>query len=292
MPPTGIPPGIGGSLPKDRTSLAAHILIAALLALLFYPTLAWLVRSWLSDPYYTHGLLVPPIAALLAWRQVRQVRAEPRRRGGWMGTLVVAVSLVVAVWAMRWQDHVVASLALIALLVGLLLYLEGWSRLRHWLFPLLFLVFMVPLPFIDRASPWMESFAARWATALARLAGIEAAQRGGEISLPGTTLLVGATCSGLRSLVAMVTIGVGWVYLVEGRWWAKGIMLLAVVPLVVLSNVLRIAVLLVVAELLGEEAAMTYYHGWSSPVLFLMALGLLLLLGRMLRCHQLRADIF
>jgi exosortase len=202
------------------------------------------------------------------------------------------VSLAVTIWAMRWQNYFVASLALVPLLIGILLYLEGWPRLRYWLFPLLFLALMVPLPFVDLASPWLESFSARSATALARLVGILAVQHGGEITLPGTTIVVGAPCSGLRSLVTMVTVGVGWIYLVEGRLAAKALMLAAVVPLVALSNVLRIGILLGVATLFGEGAALTYYHDWSSPILFLMALGLLLILGKILGCSRVRDDIF
>jgi len=90
----------------------------------------------------------------------------------------------------------------------------------------------------------------------------------------------------------MVTVGVGWIYLVEGRSWAKALMLIAIVPLVTFSNVLRVAILLVVAVLFGEDVAMSYYHDWSSPILFLMALGLLLVLGRALGCARIRDDIF
>lgn len=277
---------------KRKTDLAAYGIIAGLLVLIVYPALTWLVKSWVSNPYYTHGFLVPPIAALLAWRQWRRLVAEPRQRGSLIGVLVTVVSLAVTIWAMRWQSYWVVSLALVALLIGILLYLEGWPRLRHWLFPLLFMALMVPLPFVDLASPWLESFTARGGTALVRLVGISAVQHGGEITLPGTTTVVGAPCSGLRSFVTMVTVGMGWIYLVKGRLAAKALMLAAIVPLAALSNVLRIAILLGVATLFGKEAALTYYHDWSSPILFLMALGLLLILGKILGCSRVRDDIF
>jgi exosortase len=283
---------MGCPLAKHRTDLAAYAIITALLALLSYPALIWLVKSWLSNPYYSHGFLIPPLAALLAWGQWRRLLAEPRRSETWLGLLVAAASLAIVIWAMHWQNYAPAVLALVALMAGILLFLEGWQRLKHWLFPLLFLAFMVPLPFVDRASPWFEAFTAQWATALARLVGIQAIQQGGEIVLPNTTIVVGAPCSGLRSLVAMVTVAAGWIYLVQGRLAARIVMLAAVVPLVALSNVLRVAILLVVAVLLGEEAALSYYHDWSSPILFLMTLGLLLILGKMLGCSKIRDDIF
>lgn len=276
----------------SKTALLFYSLIAALLFLLAFPALAWLAKSWMSNPYYSHGFLVPVIAALLAWREWKHVVAQPRGSENWMGLIVAVPSLIVIIWAMRWQNYFVVSLALVALLVGILLYLEGWRRVRHWIFPVLFLAFMVPLPFVDLASPWLEAFTARFATALATLAGIPAIQQGGEITLPGSTIVVGAPCSGLRSLIAMVTVGAGWVYVVQGRAWAKALMLVAVIPLVALSNVVRIAILLAVADLFGEEAALSYYHDWSSPVLFLVALGLLLVVGRILGCSRIRDDLF
>ena len=270
----------------------AYSAILGLLLLLLYPALGWLVASWLSNPYYSHGFLIPPVAALLAWRQWSRLRAEPRRGENGLGLALTAASLAAIVWAMRWQHYTVVWLAAAALLIGILLYLEGWPRLRHWLFPLLFLALMVPLPFIDRLSPWFESLTAHWATALARLAGIAALQQGGEIALPGTTIVVGAPCSGLRSLVAMGAAALVWIYLVQGRLAAKALMLAAIVPLAIASNVLRIALLLVIAVWWGPEPALTYYHDWSGLVLFLMALGSLLVWGRVLGCYQVRDDIF
>ena len=277
---------------RVRIEQVAYLLVASLVILLFYPAFVWLVRSWLSNPYYAHGFLVPLIAGVLAWRQWRFMVEEPRQGGAWLALLLTVVSLGVVIWAMRWQNYFVVALGLVMLLVGILFYLEGWSRLKYWLFPLLFLAFMVPLPFIDYASPWLEAFTAQSATALARLVGISAIQQGGEITLPNTAVTVGAPCSGLRSLVTMVTVGVVWIYVVEGRPTAKALMLLAIVPLVAVSNVLRVAILLVVAQLFGEDIALSYYHDWSSPVLFLIALAMLLILGKVLHCSRVREDLF
>lgn len=276
----------------QKTAWLTYLLLAVLLALLAYPAGVWLVRSWLTNPYYTHGFLIPPLTAVLIAGQRRALAAQPRQGGSVLGLAAAAALLGVVLWALNWQNCAVVLWALIGLAAALLLYLEGWPRLRLLLFPLLFLALAVPLPLVDRASPWFEAFTARWATGLARLVGIEARQMGGEIALPNTTLVVGAPCSGLRSLVTLITVAVGWIYLVQGRGWAKLILLTAVVPLAALANVLRVGLLLVVAQVWGADAALSYYHDWSSPVLFMTALGLLLLLGRLLQCHRIRDDFF
>jgi exosortase len=270
----------------------AYMRIAGLLGLLLYPVGGWLVRSWLVNPYYTHGFLIPVFAAVVAWRQWRRVKEEPRRGETWAGMGLAGVSLAVVLWAMRWQDYAVVALAIVPLLAGILLYLEGWPRLKPWLFPLLFLTLMVPLPAVDRLSPWMASFTARWAVGLARLVGVAAVQQGGEITLGGGSIVVGAPCSGLRSMVAITTLGIAWIYIVEGRWMAKLALLASLLPLVATANVVRIAGLLAVATLFGHDVALTYYHDWSGLLLFLLAVGSMLGLGKVLGCAQVRDDIW
>lgn len=277
---------------KKAMALAAYSGIAGLLVLISYPALVWLVLSWRSNPYYSHGFLVPIIAAVLLWRQWHQAATQPHQGGAWAGLLITAFGLATLLWSLRWQDYAVACMAMVGLAIGILLYLEGWPRLKPLLFSLLFLTLMVPLPIVDRASPWFEAFTAKSAAALARLFGIAAVQQGGEITLPNTTVTVGAPCSGLRSLVAMLTVGVCWVYLIEGRIAAKVVMLAAILPLVALGNVLRIGLLLVVAQRFGQQIALSYYHDWSSPILFLVSLGLFLLLGKVLGCSEVRSDIW
>lgn len=273
-------------------SAMAYVLIAGLLVLLLYPVGGWLVRSWLVNPYYSHGFLVAPFAALVAWRQWGRVAAAPRQGETWAGLGLAAASLAGLVWALRWQDYAFAALASIPLLAGILLYLEGWPRLEPWLFSLLFLALMVPLPAVDRLSPWMESLTAGAAAGLARLVGVAAVQQGGEISMAGGSIVVGAPCSGLRSMVAITTLGVAWVYLVEGRWTAKLALLFSLLPLVAAANVVRIAGLLAVAAAWGHDLALTYYHDWSGIVLFLLAVVGMLGLGKVLGCGQVRDDIW
>ena len=87
---------------KERTPLIPYGVNSILLILLFYPVLIWLVKSWLNNPYYTHGFLIVPLSALLVWRQWRYVVDEPREGGTWIGLILTVASLAAVVWATRW----------------------------------------------------------------------------------------------------------------------------------------------------------------------------------------------
>ena len=163
----------------DGQRIVAYAAIAALLALLLYPVARWLVTSWLVNPYYSHGFLIPPMAAFFAWRQWPRVAREPRRGETWPGLALAVPGLAAVVWATRWQNHVVAALAVVPLLAGIFLFLEGRARLRPWLFPLLFAALMVPLPIVDRLAPWMEAFTAHGAATVAHLLGLQVVNREG-----------------------------------------------------------------------------------------------------------------
>ena len=99
---------------------------------------------------------------------------------------------------------------------------------------------------------------------------------GAQISLPNAELVVGAQCSGLRSIVTLLTLVALVIFLVEGAWWKKVLLALSSILIAVVGNVVRVASLLVVANIWGADAGFKYYHDYSGIVFFLSALALLL----------------
>ncbi len=163
--------------------------------------------------------------------------------------------------------------------------------LRQLAFPLLFLAVAIPLPWLERFSPFLEAAVARYATAWVRSVGVAAANAGSQVSLAGTTFVVGAPCSGLRSLVALVTLALLFGYMLRGPVWARALIVVAAIPAALLANLVRVASLFWVANVFGADAGMGYYHTLSSPVLFVIAFGLLIGLSYGLRCSEIRADL-
>jgi exosortase len=276
-----------------NTRLAATALIGLLLAALFYPTLRWLVGEWLGNDYYSHGPLVPVISGLVAWRLWRSWPAERRIIGsenpGW---IPVAVGLLAYLFALAQRAYFIASLAMIVTLAGLVWTLLGAATVRRMAFPLLFLVFMVPLPFIEPLSVPLAQTTGAISGNLVRLCGVPITVSGAQVTLPNANLVVGAQCSGLRSIVTLMTLVGIVVFAVQGPWYSKALLALSAVVIAAFGNVLRVASLLGVAYIWGPEAGFNYYHDYSGIVFFLSALALLVLFTRLLGCREIREDIF
>ncbi len=270
--------------------IVAGVIILSLVALLFSSTLAWLVYNWMNNSYYSHGFLVPLISGFFLWRR-RDAFGREGREPDTLGLIPLALGLVAFLIAQVWQAYYLSSFAFVVLLSGLALYFLGDKATRRIVFPLAFLLFMIPLPFINRLSPALESFTATTSTSLVSLLGIPASNIGSQIQLQNSSFVVGAACSGLNSVVALATLVVIFVYILEGSPRAKIILLAMAIPIAVVANIFRVSSLLVIAHLFGAEAGMTYFHDYSSPVLFLLAFALLILVSRLVGCSEIRRDI-
>jgi exosortase len=276
-----------------RFGVVTAALIGILLLALFYPTIRWLISEWLGNDYYSHGFLVPAISAVLAWRLWANWPPEQRQiKSASAGLIPLALGLGLYLTALSARAFFVASLAMILLIASLVWFLLGTAALHRLWFPIAFLLFAVPLPFVEPLSVPMAQFTGGIAAGVVSLFGMPITVNGAQVTLPNASLVVGAQCSGLRSIVTLLTLVALVVFLVEGSWQAKALLALSSIPIAIFGNVLRIASLLVVANAWGVNAAFTYYHDYSGIVFFLSALGLLLLFSWLLGCREIREDIF
>jgi exosortase len=273
-----------------RRDVVGGVIILGLVILLFSSTFGWLAYNWLNNSYYSHGFLVPLVSAFFLWRR-REAFAQDSREPSNLGLLVLGVSLVAFLVAQVWQAYHLSAAAFILLLVGLAVYFLGERSTRKIAFPLAFLALMIPLPLINRLSPALESFTSTVSTSVVGLLSIPAVNQGSRIQLQDSSFVVGAACSGLNSIVALATLVVIFVYILEGSYRAKAVLLGMSVPIAIMANIFRVSSLLIIAHVFGAEAGMRYFHDYSSPVLFLLAFGLLILVSRLVGCSEIRRDI-
>jgi exosortase len=275
---------------RTPAPLGVWLLSLALLLAAFFPTLRWLVITWLGSPYYGHGILVPLIAGWSAWRLSRGRDGAPSA-AFWPGAGVLAAALAAHLGALGRGQHLLSALALVVGLGGLVMALGGLATLRRMAFPLAYLLLMIPLPWMEASTPALARGVARWAAALARPVGVQAAVEGARVSLAGGAMTVGAPCSGLNSLGALVALAALYAFLLRGPLWARAT-LVALSPAIALAaNLARIWLLLVLGHYVSIPFALRYFHDWSGFLLFLLALGLLIAIGKGMGCREIRADI-
>jgi exosortase len=273
------------SLRRSETILYALIIVLGVLVLL--PTLRWLANEWWSNDYYSHGVLVPIISVFFAWRLLPKVERKPSN----LGLFLLVAALMIYLAALFQRAYFIAALGMIALFAGLIWYLWGSEALKRMAFPLAFLVFMVPLPFVEASSLPLSLITGQISTKAVQLLGMEATVQGASVTLPNANLVVGAQCSGLRSIVALFTLVAVFAYVVEGPWYSKLLLVLSAIPIAILGNIFRVSSLLWVADHWGVEAGFTYYHDYSGIFFFLFAFLCLILLAWLLKCRNIRADI-
>jgi exosortase len=261
------------------------------LILLFLPTWLWLIEAWLSDPYYSHGPLVVLISLYFAWAHRTRASDVLLFKPNPLGWAAMIAALGLHLWATLWRAYYISALMIPFALGGLLITLYGWKITRRFLFPLAFLFLMVPLPIAEHFGPILESWTATSATALAQLLGVAARNEGSQVYLPNSTFTVGIPCGGLRSAVAIITLTTLFAYILNGRVSARLAIFFAAIPIALAANTVRIALLFAIANMWSADAALNYFHDWSSPVLFACAFGLIILLAKLLGASQIRWEV-
>lgn len=271
------------SFKADGMVLGAWVVV---FSLAFWPTFVWMAERFdAQDSFYSHGWLIPLASAWLIWRERSRLN-RPAWQGSYHGLFVLLPALLLHGVATGLHLGVVSGFALLAALVGLVWMVWGMKAVRQLRFPLAFLIFMIPLPgvLLIAASFNMKLLAANLATQLMQLIGIQAVQAGSTIQLPGVSVVVDDTCSGLRSLISLLALAVFWTRLLppSSAGWKKGMLVAAAVPVALIANIIRIVLLSLIALIYGTAAAESFLHYGSGIVLFMAAAAVLAWLSRCL----------
>jgi exosortase len=263
-----------------KRNIAIIVVTAAVLGLLYWPVLRWMVNSWLSSDYYSHGFLVPFISAFFIWTKRDQLRI---REPSIIGVFCLILGVILYVLSFLWQIRVLGALSILAVIIGLVISILGIRAFKALLFPLGFLLFMIPFSFVQNLAYSLQYISVHWAAGVAKMIGLPIITSGAEIHLGDIVFTVGIVCSGINTLVALLALAAVYVYILKGpvanRW---GLFLLAI-PIAIGANVLRIASIIVVAYFFNVETATGWYHDLSSPLFFFLAFLVLVLIGRSMK---------
>lgn len=249
------------------------------------PLLAWLRAVWGSSEEMGHGPFLPLISLYVIGmrrRAIGEAAGAPDARG-------VAVMLVGAFlfWiGLKTEDVRIFLAAMVLWSWGIPFAALGAGVARQLVFPAAYLLLAIPIDnLVIFFTMRLRLFAAAVAVAMANGLGIATTRIGTGLHSAagaGFNLDVADPCSGLRSIFAMTALAAAYAFFTQRGLWRQWMLFACAVPVAVIGNIVRIVAIVIVAAWLGEETATGFYHDYSGYLVFLVALLLLVEIGRRL----------
>lgn len=257
--------------------------VLAVLGWVYWPTLRELYDTWVTHPEYSHGLLVPLFALYLLVKRKPAVSNTPIRPWPVIGFAALALAVLLRLGGAVTSFLPLEGLSLVLALAALTVLAGGRAGLARYWPPIVFLLFMIPLPY--EASRLLGAELQRVATAastfLLQCCGQPAIPEGNRILIEGVTLNVVEACSGLRMLVTFFAFTVAAVFLLDRHWTVKGLVLISAVPIALVTNVLRIVATglahVWLAEAESKGRVLDFIHDFNGWVMMPVGLTFLLL---------------
>ena len=255
------------------------VALLLLIAWLYASILARLVLQWVgphSDPNFQHGIFVPIFALFVLWQDRKKLSAIPWDPS-WLGLPLVLVSLLTLMLGVFGAENFLSRGSLLILLAGLIILFQGWAFFRAVLFPWAFLILMIPVPnlILQQLTFPLQLYAAKLATGLLELVGVPVLRQGNVIILASMPLDVAEACSGIRSLLTLVTLAIIYGYLMETRMWVRVVLAVSALPIAVAANSFRIFGTGLLVQYWDPDKAEGFFHTFSGWLIFVVALILL-----------------
>ena len=290
--PTAVSPTRFRDAPVSSAAVLRVVIIASLLGLFYWGTIRRdIVTRWLNDGNWSHGWLIPLFSLYFVGMR-RDELFKCRSRPSFHGVVILALSLAVYfIGAWRLGMAYPRGLSIVGAIFGTTLLLGGWGTIRLVWFPILFLLFAVPLPqglYVELTLPLRKMASMAAAAAMPLFApGLYTEAQAVVIDyvMPGrppSTLNVEEACSGMRLMMAFVALGVAMAYIQERPLWQRVILVLSCLPVAVFCNAIRVTTtgLLIVHG--HPELARGTPHQLLGILTLGIALGLFTLFGYVL----------
>lgn len=291
--------------------------ISSALVFVYATVLVKLGHDWWTDENYSHGLLIPFIIAYIAWSQRKRFARTTPRPAAFIGLTAVMAALF-ALWAgTAGAELFLQRTSLVLILAGTVLYFGGFAFLRLFLVPLFLLLLAIPIPAIifNKIAFPLQLFASRCAVWAMMVFDIPVLRQGNVIELmplgaiETKKLEVVEACSGIRSLMTLVTLAVVFAYfthpdggshaagdesepqnqshtptsavslLTSYGFWRSAVLLLSAIPIAIFTNALRVSGTGVLAHYYGTKVADGFFHSFSGWVVYVVAFLMLFGVG-------------
>lgn len=238
--------------------------------------------------FYAHAPFVPFFVAVMIWRMKDRLSAAPWKNA-WSGSILIAVAMVMLLIARDSEIKIIQSVSFVLTMFGVVMLLCGGKRTKLMLFPLCFVLTMIPIvpdQIINIIAFPVQLLSTKAAVVLLNALQLHAVRHGTEITTDNYQMAVEGACSGFRTLLSLLTFAGAFAYLVKAELWKKWLLFAASAPLSLIVNSLRITFIGIVGELISKQAAATF-HDYSGFLVLILAFLFLFNFARLIKCQDL-----
>jgi exosortase len=253
-------------------------LILAAFIWVYFSVFTDLIVDWINLPDFSHGFLVPLISAYILYTKkedLASLRPEPH----WIGLVILIFASILSILGRIAVEEFTVRVSIIVAISGIVIYLLGMRNFKKITFPILFLLFMIPIPSIlmDQITFPMQLIASRISAETLQMMGIPVLREGNVLQLVTTKMEVAEACSGIRSMISLLALAVIFVYFRKYGDIRKYLLIGLVFPIAILANATRVGVTGIIAHEYGESVAQGFFHGFSGWLLFIATFGCLII---------------
>ncbi len=268
----------------DVSGSVGWMLVLAGLAAMYLPVYWWAFNGIWQTEEQGHGGLVLLIVIWLFWRLREPLMALPSKPS-LLGWPIVGIGLLMYFAGRLFTISIFEFASQVFVVAGCLLLLKGTAALRLAWFPVLYLIFMVPLPgiLVDAITGPLKQWISVIVEQLLHWMNYPIAREGVTMTIGQYQLLVADACSGLNSMFSLSALGTLFMYLAARKnVFHNAVMLVSILPIAFVANIIRVAALVLVTYHLGDEAGQGFLHGAAGLVLMGAALAIFFLLDAVL----------
>lgn len=244
---------------------------------LYIPTYVTLANGAWNEEHNSHGPIMLLVIVWLVWRLRTEIAALAEEGAPVAGGLLMAAGLAIYIIGRALEFVYLDAFSQVPVAAGAILVIYGWRGVRLLWFPLLYLLFLVPLPgvIMDAATGALKHMVSIVAESLLYNMGYPITRSGVILAIGQYRMLVADACSGINSMYMLSALGVLFIYLTHSGWIKTVIIIFSIWPIAFVANIVRVIVLVLITFYLGDEAGQGFLHDFSGMLLFAIALGML-----------------
>jgi exosortase len=268
------------------TNLPALLLLALLFAtfiLAYFPVWKRLVLTWYRSDDYSHGFFIIPLCFYIIWRK-KEILAEIPIKPSLWGLALAIFSLLLYLFAHFAEIMTLTSFSMVLLLAGMVIYFYGFLMVKELLFPLFLLLFMIPVPaqIYAKLTIPLQLFVSKVSVGISSLLGLPIYREGNVIHLHDRTLQVVQACSGLRSMISLLTLCAIFSYFTLKSNLLRSILFLSGIPAAILVNIIRVLLLVFAFHYFNYDLTTGTTHTLFGMIIFILALIFIFVMKRVL----------